>query len=161
MLKPLLFLFTNLICSQYAIAQEFPYKLSNEIIAEKNANQNAFALQIAATEFAFQGDYLQALKTWNQQRLNQKEIKLTEFDSIFLANSKAISAKDFILEKSKTEEIIILNELHHNPSHRIFARSLLKGLYKNGYRYLGLEALNDVQINQRNFATLESGYYTS
>lgn len=161
MTKSFLFLFVNLVSQYYSNAQEFPYKLSKEIIAEKDANQNAFALQIAATNFAFQGDYFQALKTWNQQRPNQKEIKLTEFDSIFLANSKEISAKDFILEKSKTEEIIILNELHHNPSHRMFARSLLKDLYKNGYRYLGLEALDDNQINERKLATIESGYYTS
>ena len=161
MVKFSLLLFAYLISQQNIIAQEFPYKLSKDIIAEKDSNQNAFALQIAATNFAFQGDYKQALKTWNEQRPNQKEIKLTEFDSLFLAKSKVISAKEYILEKSKEEEIIILNELHHNSSHRKFARSLLKGLYDNGYRYLGLEALNDVHINQRKFGTLESGYYTS
>ncbi len=161
MVKFSLLLFAYLISQQNIIAQEFPYKLSKDIIAEKDSNQNAFALQIAATNFAFQGDYKQALKTWNEQRPNQKEIKLTEFDSLFLAKSKVISAKEYILEKSKEEEIIILNELHHNSSHRKFARSLLKGLYDNGYRYLGLEALNDNQINDRKFATIESGYYTS
>ena len=161
MVKFSLLLFAYLISQQNIIAQEFPYKLSKDIIAEKDSNQNAFALQIAATNFAFQGDYKQALKTWNEQRPNQKEIKLTEFDSLFLAKSKVISAKEYILEKSKEEKIIILNELHHNSSHRKFARSLLKGLYDNGYRYLGLEALNDVHINQRKFGTLESGYYTS
>lgn len=161
MVKFSLLLFAYLISQQNIIAQEFPYKLSKDIIAEKDSNQNTFALQIAATNFAFQGDYKQALKTWNEQRPNQKEIKLTEFDSLFLAKSKVISAKEYILEKSKEEEIIILNELHHNSSHRKFARSLLKGLYDNGYRYLGLEALNDVHINQRKFGTLESGYYTS
>ena len=161
MVKFSLLLFAYLISQQNIIAQDFPYKLSKDIIAEKDSNQNAFALQIAATNFAFQGDYKQALKTWNEQRPNQKEIKLTEFDSLFLAKSKVISAKEYILEKSKEEEIIILNELHHNSSHRKFARSLLKGLYDNGYRYLGLEALNDVHINQRKFGTLESGYYTS
>lgn len=161
MIRSFLFLSVNLVSQFYSNAQEFPYKLSKDINAEKNSNQNAFALQIAATNFAFQGDYKQALKTWNEQRPNQKEIKLTEFDSLFLAKSKVISAKEYILEKSKEEEIIILNELHHNSSHRKFARSLLKGLYDNGYRYLGLEALNDVHINQRKFGTLESGYYTS
>ena len=161
MIKPFLFLFANLITTYNTNAQEFPYKLSKDILVEKDSNQNAFALQIAATNFAFQGDYKQALKIWNEQRPNQKEIKLTEFDSLFFVKSKVISAKDYIIEKSKNEEIIILNELHHNSSHRKFARSLLKDLYDNGYRYLGLEALNDNQINQRKFGTLESGYYTS
>lgn len=161
MIKPFLFLFANLITTYNTNAQEFPYKLSKDILVEKDSNQNAFALQIAATNFAFQGDYKQALKIWNEQRPNQKEIKLTEFDSLFFVKSKVISAKDYIIEKSKNEEIIILNELHHNSSHRKFARLLLKDLYDNGYRYLGLEALNDNQINQRKFGTLESGYYTS
>jgi len=161
MIKSFLYLSVNLVSLFHSNAQEFPFKLSKDIIAEKNSNQNAFALQIAATNFAFQGDYKQALKTWNEQRPNQKEIKLSEFDSLFLAKSKVISAKEYILEKSKEEEIIILNELHHNSSHRKFARSLLKGLYDNGYRYLGLEALDDNQINDRKFATIESGYYTS
>lgn len=161
MIKPFLFLFANLITTYNTNAQEFPYKLSKDILVEKDSNQNAFALQIAATNFAFQGDYKQALKIWNEQRPNQKEIKLTEFDSLFFVKSKVISAKDYIIEKSKNEEIIILNELHHNSSHRKFARLLLKDLYDNGYRYLGFEALNDNQINQRKFGTLESGYYTS
>ncbi|RXM58193.1 hypothetical protein BOQ60_24775, partial [Chryseobacterium sp. CH1] len=32
----------------------------------------------------------------------------------------------------------IINEAHHNASHRTFASSLLQGLYDKGYRYLGL-----------------------
>ncbi|MDM1377879.1 hypothetical protein [Myroides marinus] len=33
-------------------------------------------------------------------------------------------------------------------------------MYENGYRYLGLEALIDIEINDRKFPTLESGFYT-
>lgn len=142
-------------------AQDLPYKFSEDILSKNNSNKNTFALQLAATDFAFQGNYNKALTTWNEQRPDIQEIKLTPFDSAFFYNSKIVPAKDYIIERSKNEEIIILNELHHNASHRLFATSLLKELYANGYRYLGLEALNDLMINERKFATLESGFYTS
>src|SRR5690606_40382161 len=35
---------------------------------------------------------------------------------LFFYNSTSVSAKEYILERSKKEEIIILNELHHNAS---------------------------------------------
>ena len=142
-------------------SQNLPYKFSQEIEKEKLNNKDVFALQLAATDFAFQGDYIGALRTWNEQRPNQKGIPFNTYDSLFLEQSKIVSAKEYIIERSKKESILILNELHHNPSHRIFASSLLKELYENGYRYLGLEALSDLEINVRKFATLESGFYTA
>ncbi|WP_264554473.1 hypothetical protein [Flavobacterium sp. N1861] len=36
---------------------------------------------------------------------------------------------------------------------------MLKGLYENGYRFFGLEALSDTLINDRKFPTIKSGYY--
>lgn len=144
-----------------AQAQDLPYKFTEDIQSKINSSENTFALQLAATDFSFQGSYSKALKTWNEQRPDLKEIKLTPFDSVFFHNSKAVSAKDYIIDRSKNEKIVILNELHHNASHRWFATSLLKDLYANGYRYLGLEALDDLLINERQFATVESGFYTS
>lgn len=142
-------------------AQEMPYKFSKDIIATKVEKQDNFTLQMAATDFAFQGDYMSALRTWNEQLPNQKSVLLSSYDSLFFKNSKVFPAKEYIIDRSKTEEIIILNELHHNASHRVFGTSLLKELYKNGYRYLGLEALTDSLINVRKYPILESGFYTS
>ena len=155
------FLFFSIIILSTSNGQEFPYRFSQEIEMKKNENQNAFKLQLAATDYALQGNYVEALKTWNEQRPLHNELKISTFDSIFLQNSTVISAKDYIINRSVNEEIIILNELHHNASHRVFASSLLKDLYANGYRYLGLEALDDAIINERRFPTLESGFYTS
>src|SRR5690606_17878963 len=71
-----------------------------------------------------------------------------------------VNAKDYIIEQSKNSQIVIINEAHHIPKHRTFTKSLLKDLYDNGYRYLGLEALFDSTINERKFPIIESGYYT-
>lgn len=116
--------------------------------------------QIKATEFAFQGDFEKALSTWNAQRPLSKPPTWNTYDSTFFAESKILPAKTYLLERAATEEVFVLNELHHNPSHRAFAASLLPELYKQGYRYLGLEALHDEKINERGYPTPESGYYT-
>lgn len=64
------------------------------------------------------------------------------------------------MNRAKNEKLIIINEAHHNIKHRVFTTSLLQGLYDNGYRFFGLEALSDTSINNRKFPVLESGYYT-
>ena len=56
----------------------------------------------------------------------------------------------------------MINEAHHQPMHRVFTASLLQGLYDQGYRFLGLEALahEDTLLNERGYPLLASGYYT-
>jgi uncharacterized iron-regulated protein len=70
---------------------------------------------------------------------------------------KTQDAKEYILNRSKNEKLIIINEAHNNSRHRVFTTSLLKGLYKNGYRFLGMEMISDTMINQRKFPILDSG----
>ena len=46
-----------------AQAQDLPYKFTEDIQSKKNSSENTFALQLAATDFSFQGSYSKALKT--------------------------------------------------------------------------------------------------
>lgn len=138
-----------------------PYALSAAICKKLEEHPGAFGQQIAATSFAFQGDFIKALQQWNEQIPVDQPRSLTAKDSILLSQTKETSAQAYILERSRKEQIVILNELHHNPSHRVFARSLLQGLYAQGYRYLGVEALSDSLITTRKYATLDSGFYTA
>ncbi|RZK50113.1 MAG: hypothetical protein EOO99_02700 [Pedobacter sp.] len=147
--------------STLIFSQTIPYKFSNQIETYIKENPGGFTLQLAATDYAFQGNLSKALTTWNLQRPNINKISMNVNDSSFYAQSIVKSAKEYIIERSKTEDIVILNELHHNPTHRVFAASLLKDLYANGYRYLGLEALIDSTINDRGFVVQESGFYTA
>lgn len=79
---------------------------------------------------------------------------------MFFINSKQVNAKDYIIERAKNAQIVIINEAHHMSKHRTFTKSLLEAMYENGYRYLGLEALFDSTINERKFPVIKSGYYT-
>lgn len=50
-------------------------------------------------------------------------------------------AVDAILERSSEHQIVMINEAHHAPQHRVLTYQLLEGLWEQGYRYLALEAL--------------------
>jgi hypothetical protein len=80
--------------------------------------------------------------------------------SVLTENYTPVSAQEYLLKRAGETEILILNEAHHYPSHRIFARNLLAGLWAQGYRYLGLEALTMVaDFKQPNYPLSSLGYY--
>jgi hypothetical protein len=53
-----------------------------------------------------------------------------------------LPAIDIIDSISKNADIIFLSERHNIPNHRLFAKTLCKVLYKNGYEIICLEATN-------------------
>lgn len=135
------------------------YKFSSDILSEIEKDTVAWKYQTGAANLSFIGDYANTLSIWDKAVPSRKYIPTLK-DSAVLSQSTTLHAREYILEKSKNEQIIIINEAHHHPRHRAFTRSLLKGLYMQGYRYLGLEALFDTLINIRNYPIQESGYYT-
>ncbi|MFY8111233.1 MAG: hypothetical protein ACOVKP_04415, partial [Flavobacterium sp.] len=131
------------------------YKFSEDIEASMEKDTVSWKGQIAATEYSISGNYKKALQTWDKTM--SKIPSITAQDSAYFKNFKPQDAKKYILNRSKSEKLIILNEAHNNSRHRVFTTSLLKGLYKNGYRFLGLEMLGDTLINQRKFPIQENG----
>ncbi|MCA4782697.1 hypothetical protein IF125_10595 [Empedobacter stercoris] len=134
------------------------YRFSNDILSQIDNDTVAWKYQTGASELSFNGYYAEVLKIWDKNGVRKP--KTTNKDSLYYINSKKVNAKDYIIEQSKNSQIVIINEAHHIPKHRTFTKSLLKDLYDNGYRYLGLEALFDSTINERKFPIIESGYYT-
>ncbi|RZL41418.1 MAG: hypothetical protein EOP00_24885 [Pedobacter sp.] len=118
----------------------------------------AWKYQTGATELSFSGYYQETLQTWDKNGLRKPNY--TQEDSLYFNSSTKISAKDYIIQQSKNAQIVIINEAHHIAKHRTFTKSLLKELYQNGYRYLGLEALFNSTYNQSKFPVQEMGYYT-
>ncbi|MCA6361972.1 MAG: hypothetical protein IM638_02980 [Bacteroidetes bacterium] len=136
------------------------YKFSADIEAVLEADTMPWKYQTGAVMYSFAGDYRNALRVWDKG-MHARNYIPTAADSALLSGSVCKDAREYIINRSKTEQVIIINEAHHNARHRTFTRGLLEGLYKNGYRYLGLEAIFDTAINVRNFATSETGYYTN
>ncbi|WNB18165.1 hypothetical protein [Marivirga arenosa] len=156
-------------CSKFSreikeIDYSSPYPLSSTLEDKLEQDTLAWRYQISADDFARNGDYRNAIDKWDSARHSRKtDVSKAEIDSINNRYSVK-NAKEYILEKAKENQIVIINEAHHNSRHRVFTKSLLSDLYKLGYRNLGLEALNngkalDSALNERGFPIQESGYY--
>lgn len=131
------------------------YKFSEDIEAKMKKDTVPWKTQVGATEYSISGNYKKALQTWD--KMGAEVPSITAQDISYFKGFKPQDAKEYILNRSKNEKLIIINEAHNNSRHRVFTTSLLKGLYKNGYRFLGMEMLNDTLINQRKFPVLTSG----
>ena len=142
------------------------YKFNSEIsqiLSTDSINPN---YQSAAISFSAKGDYKNALLNWDMSPMFKPKIKTYPKDKIDSINNrfKVILAKDYILEQSNKNKIIIINEFHHNATHRVLTESLLQNLFDNGYKNLCLEALNngskeDTLLNKRKYPIQSSGYY--
>lgn len=76
-----------------------------------------------------------------------------QFSDILLEPARAA-----ILREAEDYNVLMLNESHIRPEHRLFVKSLLKDLYEKGYRVLlteGLQIKN--QLNQNGAPTSKDG----
>ena len=135
------------------------YRFNNEI---DSIFFEAGQYSLAAWNYSFVGEYQKSLSAFDKTSGKDDE-RISEIDvQSILSQYRAESAVEYIIERSKDERIIIINEAHHQPLHRVFTESLLEGLYENGYRYLGLEALaEDSLLNLRKWPKVGDGYYTN
>lgn len=118
----------------------------------------------AAENLSFIGEYEKALLIWDRDE-RKMPADMTPEQTKQFSKFKAVSAKDYILERAKTEQIIIINEAHQQPYHRVFTTSLLHDLYKSGFKYFGAETISNYEftlkdIQKNKFPNLHSGYYT-
>ena len=113
-----------------------------------------------ATELSYIGEYTAMLARWDLSA--NKPGPLSSADSLYFKKFRAIDALAAMDTISKKEKIVIINEAHHQPYHRVFTTSLLKKLFDNGYRYFCAETLgySDTLLNPRKYPVEHSGYYT-
>lgn len=140
------------------------YMFSSEIENKVEKDTVPWKYQISASNYALKGDYKNALIQWDlAMGTREKNFSKSQIDSINQKYSK-IKASEYIIEKAKENQVIIINEAHYNSFHRVFTKSLLQKLFENGYKNLGLEALknNDSLIsalNQRKYPIQQTGLY--
>ncbi|OXB08725.1 hypothetical protein B0A81_08395 [Flavobacterium plurextorum] len=137
------------------------YLFSEDISTNFEKDKTLPRFQVAATNFSISGYYKLALETWDKQFENDfsKKRTISKEDSIYFKTFNPVNAKEYIIDRSKNERIILINEAHNNSRHRVFTTSLLQDLYNNGYRFLGLEALWE-NLNDKGYPVIESGFYT-
>ncbi len=142
------------------LAQPLHYRFSEDILNTLDKDTSSYKYLQAAWDLANIGDYENVLKVWDMQNLPPGVLLVA--DSERFLQLKAVSALDYIISRAKREQIIIINEAHHQPNHRVFAESLLDSLYSIGYRYFGAETLNprDSLLNARKYPIMNTGYYS-
>ncbi len=140
------------------------YKFSSEIEERIAKDTVPWKYQISASDYATKGDYKNALIQWDlAMGGNEKKFTKNQIDSIN-SNYSKVKATDYIIEQAKNNQIVIINEAHHNSFHRVFTKSLLQELFDIGYKNLGLEALSykdDIDSLQkiRKYPIKKTGYY--
>lgn len=83
-------------------------------------------------------------------------VGLSKKDEIFKDNALF----DKLFQLAKDNKVIMLNEDHYYPKHRLFAMELLVTLKANGYNYLSLEGFN-VSTENEYTPNYNNGLYTS
>ncbi|PHN03489.1 hypothetical protein [Flavilitoribacter nigricans] len=139
--------------------QMYDLKFSDQILEELKAGKLHEAS--AAYLFTYIGKYREAL--------DQYEVPLAWGLDAMSAAEKAdfqqyrpVNAYRYLEQRTKDEELVIISEAHHKIQHRVFTRNMLATLYGNGFRYLGIEALNtsiedpenlllDTELQQRGY----------
>ena len=112
--------------------------------------------------------YVQAICTFSSMIENHSvyEEYINVYDEHISHDTISNGIVDFeaiekIINICKSSKLVMFNENHFKPEHRILIRLLLKNLYKEGYRYLALEGLleKDSTINSRGYPIINSGFY--
>jgi len=119
--------------------------------------------QTAAWDYSYIGNIEKMHAAWDAQMNNSFHVSNEIKDSFQLYNRH--DAIKYILDKSKNEQIVIINEGHHMPLHRVFTTQLLSGLKEQGYTHLGLETYfgnpkSDSILINHGYPTMKSGFYT-
>ena len=126
-----------------------------------NFKDNQLSNEIKSYYLTFICEYQQAIKIMDQKNEIRKPEKLSSADSLeFISNYKAVDATDYIIKRVKDKKVVMINENHYMPQQRAYFIMLLKKLYDQGFRYLGMEALQeDSMLNKRGYPILNFNGY--
>jgi hypothetical protein len=82
-------------------------------------------------------------------------------DPSALSGRHAADALEYVTAVAETARVVMINEAHHVPQHRVFTLRLLAALRARGYRYFAAETLSDgdAELARRGYPTLATGPY--
>lgn len=138
-------------------ALQVPYRFTDELTCDTCSS--GFVGQ-APDNLAAIGEYWSMLKT---NDVNARQARpLSARDSLYATTLVPQDMFEYLERVASEERIVIINESHRKPHHRVVITSLLEQLYAKGFRYLGMETLSheDSLLNSRKYPVHGSGYYT-
>ena len=138
------------------------YKLNEYIFPEKGFKNYFYDMFLPYSSFV--GEYEEALEIFDRKGSGSENY--TAEDSLEISLYHTVKAKELLLKIADTCRIIIINEAHHIPQHRIITTELLKDLYDKGFRYFAAETIcnetgiKDSLFRNGNYPELWTGFYT-
>lgn len=127
---------------------------------DNSSNWNKLQMELTFSSFLGKNDYYD-----KSIKKLEKDINLKS-ETLNIIDNKAITANIFseIISEAKEKKIIMINENHFFPHHRLFVLELLPKLKEIGYETIALEGLAPKQDSLLNlnssFPTTETGFYT-
>lgn len=115
----------------------------------------SFYYEMMYTYNSFVCDYESTLEIVDKRLEGRKTM---EIDTQTLQDHIPMSAKSIILDKADSTNIILINESHHIPYHRVFVMELLEELRNKGYSHLAMETFEGEDYNN-DFPQFKDGYY--
>lgn len=115
----------NPIGKEYKSEIKNPYRFNSKIenIIHKDSLETDY--EYAATLYSYKLNYKKALSIWDSIPRNQQRYET--IDTSFINKGfQVLSAKDFIINKSSENSLLILNEAHHYDSHSICRTSTFR-----------------------------------
>lgn len=149
--------------NDYTIKQYLGYKNNEELFKDKNIDNIFYS--IYSTVKSFLGNYREALQDYVMSKKLSK-IEISENDSLYMSRLVQTDAIETISRMADSVRIVMINEAHHIPRHRILTTQLLSLLYAKGYRYFCAETLSnsdtlrDENLNERKYPVIGTGFYT-
>jgi hypothetical protein len=111
--------------------------------------------------FAFIGDYETAMQYLirSYDTLDEASTRKIYKTAMGLKDIIHVNARSYIHLAVKNRRVVMINESFSKPIHRAFTLSLLQDLYRQGFRYLAMEMLDNFSDHTLDKVTMHTGYY--
>ncbi|MNS42863.1 hypothetical protein D3C72_752550 [compost metagenome] len=135
-------------------------KLETAPLKSKGGNDDKFQLLSTVNSFMSSNKLYDSLivgyEKERKEKFNSLIVDLSSKDDVYKDNAVFIK----IAEIAKENQVIMLNEDHYYPKHRLLAVELLETLKANGYTYLSLEGFNITSSEKESTPNYKNGMYT-
>ena len=125
--------------------------------------RNGFKQELA-WNLSFVGDYGRATQTFASAFSPPAPAQPTAEDAAALRSGLPfLDPVESICAAVESRRILIVNEAHHHPDHRVLGQRLLPCLKRLGFKYAAFETLGEETeaINARGFVTRNTGWYSA
>lgn len=140
----------------------FYHAFRDEAKFKKNFTDKGYYSELSEY-FAFAGDYQSAMvyleKSYDSIDDATRRRVFRTVDGV--SNVEHVDAWKYIHFAARNSQVVMINTAHDKPQHCAFVLSLLADLYKEGYRQLAMEMLNNTSGKELTRLRLATGYYTA